>query len=73
MANMSDIAPTRSGQLFGLCNTFGTFAGIVGSSAVGFVVEKTGSFDPIFKATAVLYILGILVWNLFCTAEKVFD
>eukprot|EP00884_Botryococcus_braunii_P012813 jgi/Botrbrau1/21532/Bobra.174_2s0035.1 len=73
VANMSDIAPSRSGQLFGLCNTFGTFAGIVGSSAVGFVVERTASFDPIFKATAGLYLFGIVVWNLFCSGEKVFD
>lgn len=32
MANMSDIAPRHAGLLFGLCNTFGSFAGILGVS-----------------------------------------
>lgn len=73
VANMSDIAPRYAGRLFGLANTFGSFAGILGVSAVGFVVEKTGSFDPVFKLTAVLYIVATIVWNLLCTGEKVFD
>ena len=73
VANMSDIAPRYAGRLFGLANTFGSFAGILGVSAVGFVVEKTGSFDPVFKLTAVLYIAATIVWNLMCTGEKVFD
>ena len=73
VANMSDIAPRYAGRLFGLANTFGSFAGILGVSAVGFVVEKTGSFDPVFKLTAVMYIAATVVWNLMCTGEKVFD
>jgi ACS family sodium-dependent inorganic phosphate cotransporter/ACS family sodium-dependent inorganic phosphate cotransporter-like MFS transporter 9 len=32
VANMSDIAPRHAGTLFGLCNTFGSFAGILGVS-----------------------------------------
>lgn len=38
----------------------------------GLVLEKTGSFTPIFQATAVLYILGTVVWNAFCTGEQQF-
>ena len=73
VANMSDIAPRYAGRLFGLANTFGSFAGILGVSAVGFVVEKTGSFDPVFKLTAVMYIAATIVWNLMCTGERVFQ
>ena len=73
VANMSDIAPRYAGRLFGLANTFGSFAGILGVSAVGFVVEKTGSFDPVFKLTAVMYIAATVVWNLLCTGERVFE
>ena len=73
VANMSDIAPRYAGQMFGLCNTFGTLAGIVGVSAVGFIVERTGSFDPVFKITALLYIMGTVVWNLLCVGTKVFE
>lgn len=73
VANMSDIAPRYAGRLFGLANTFGSFAGILGVSAVGFVVEKTGSYNPVFKLTAVMYIAATVMWNLMCTGEKVFD
>lgn len=73
VANMSDIAPRHGGKLFGLCNTFGSAAGIAGVAGVGFIVEKTGSYDPVFKLTAIMYVLATVVWNIFCTGEKVFD
>ena len=73
VANMSDIAPRHAGQMFGLCNTFGSAAGIVGVSAVGYIVQTTGSFDPVFKLTALLYVLGAVVWNLFCVGTQVFE
>ncbi|KAK9828655.1 hypothetical protein WJX72_001353 [[Myrmecia] bisecta] len=73
VANMSDIAPRYAGQMFGLCNTFGSLAGILGVSAVGFIVEKTGSFDPVFKLTAAMYVFATIVWNLLCTGERVFE
>ena len=70
---MADIAPGNAGQMFGLCNTFGSLSGIVGVSIVGYVVQRTGSFSPIFKMTAVLYVVGTLIWNLFCTGNVVFE
>eukprot|EP00873_Tetraselmis_striata_P029954 jgi/Tetstr1/450218/TSEL_037256.t1 len=72
VANMSDIAPRHAGRLFGLCNTFGSFAGIVGVSAVGFIVELTGSFAPVFFITAALYVIGIICWNLLLSTEVQF-
>lgn len=71
-ANISEVAPTHAGRLFGLSNTFGCFSGIAGVSVAGFVVEKTGSFESIFLTTAVLNILGTIVWQLFATAERQF-
>jgi ACS family sodium-dependent inorganic phosphate cotransporter/ACS family sodium-dependent inorganic phosphate cotransporter-like MFS transporter 9 len=38
----------------------------------GFVLEKTGSFTLIFQATAVLYVLGTLVWNAYCRTDPQF-
>jgi ACS family sodium-dependent inorganic phosphate cotransporter/ACS family sodium-dependent inorganic phosphate cotransporter-like MFS transporter 9 len=73
VTNMSDVAPNHAGRLFGLCNTFGSFAGILGVSVAGLLVEKTGSFALVFQITAVLNIIGTVVWNLFATAEKQFD
>jgi ACS family sodium-dependent inorganic phosphate cotransporter/ACS family sodium-dependent inorganic phosphate cotransporter-like MFS transporter 9 len=72
VANMSDIAPKHAGKMFGLCNTFGTAAGILGVTAVGWVVEWTGSFDLVFRITAAMYVLGVLVWNWLCVGEQVF-
>lgn len=73
VANMSDVAPRHAGKMFGLCNTFGCLSGIVGVTAVGFIVDATRSFTPVFQLTAALYVVGTLVWNLLCTGERVFD
>ncbi len=69
---MSDIAPTHAGQLFGLCNTFGSAAGILGTWGVGVMVEATGSFASVFQVTAVMYVVGIAVWLAMCTSERQF-
>ena len=73
VANMSDIAPRHAGKMFGLCNTFGSLSGIVGVTAVGFIVEATGSFSPVFLLTASMYVVATIVWNLMCTGEVVFE
>ncbi|KAF5829807.1 major facilitator superfamily domain-containing protein [Dunaliella salina] len=73
VANMSDIAPRQAGKMFGLSNTFGSLSGIVGVTAVGFIVEATNSFSPVFQLTAGLYVMGTLVWWLLATGERVFD
>jgi ACS family sodium-dependent inorganic phosphate cotransporter/ACS family sodium-dependent inorganic phosphate cotransporter-like MFS transporter 9 len=70
---MSDIAPKQAGKMFGLCNTFGSLSGIVGVTAVGFIVDETNSFSPVFQITAGLYVLGTLVWWLLATGDRVFD
>eukprot|EP00198_Chlamydomonas_reinhardtii_P002510 XP_001691846.1 predicted protein [Chlamydomonas reinhardtii] len=73
VANMSDVAPRHAGKMFGLCNTFGCLSGIVGVTAVGFIVEATKSFTPVFQMTAALYVVGVAVWLVWCRGEKVFD
>ena len=73
VANISDIAPSYAGQLFGLCNTFGCLAGIFGVSAVGFVFEATGSMDAVFKLTAGLYVLAVIAWNVLCSGKVEFS
>jgi nitrate/nitrite transporter NarK len=72
VANMSDIAPKQAGQMFGLCNTFGSLSGIIGVSSVGFIVEATKSFSAVFLLTASLYVLGTIFWLCFCSGERVF-
>lgn len=51
----------------------GSFAGILGVAGVGFIVEKTGSFNPIFQLTAALYVVGTVVWNFWCEGTVVFE
>lgn len=72
VANMSDVAPDDAGQLFGLCNTFGSFAGIVGVSAAGALLEATGSFNTLFYVSAALYIIGAVVFGVWAQGERVF-
>ncbi|GAX82958.1 hypothetical protein CEUSTIGMA_g10385.t1 [Chlamydomonas eustigma] len=72
VANMSDIAPRHAGKMFGLCNTFGSLSGIIGVTAVGFIVEATKSFSTVFLMTAGMYIAATIAWNLLCRAEVVF-
>ncbi|KAK9810585.1 hypothetical protein WJX73_002419 [Symbiochloris irregularis] len=69
VANMSDIAPSYAGQLFGLCNTFGCLAAILGVSGVGFVFEMTGSLNAVFKLTAGLYVVAVIAWNCLCSGD----
>lgn len=49
LANMQDIAPRYAGRLFGLANTAGSLAGVIGTAAVGIIVERTGSWTPVFQ------------------------
>ena len=42
-------------------------------AAAGYVVEATGSFALVFQITAALNIIGAIVWNAMCSAEKQFD
>lgn len=73
VANMSDVAPYNAGQLFGLCNTFGSFAGIVGVSAAGMLYEATGSFNTLFYVSAALYAVGATVFGTCAQVGVAFD
>jgi nitrate/nitrite transporter NarK len=73
VANISDVAPYNAGQLFGLCNTFGSFAGIVGVSAAGMMYEATGSFNSLFYLSAALYAIAAVVFGTSAKVEVLFD
>ncbi|KAM7511974.1 hypothetical protein LguiB_010849 [Lonicera macranthoides] len=71
-SNHQDIGPRYAGVLLGLSNTAGVLAGVFGTAATGYILQK-GSWDDVFKVSVALYILGTLVWNLFSTGEKILD
>nr|KJB41352.1 hypothetical protein B456_007G100200 [Gossypium raimondii] len=60
------------GVLLGLSNTAGVLAGVFGTAATGYILQR-GSWDDVFKVSVALYIIGTLVWNLFSTGEKILD
>jgi nitrate/nitrite transporter NarK len=72
VANMSDVAPKNAGQVFGLCNTFGSMAGIIGVSAAGMLYEATGSFNPLFYLSACIYLIGATVYGMHASGKAVF-
>ncbi|KAL2251758.1 UNVERIFIED_CONTAM: Ascorbate transporter, chloroplastic [Sesamum indicum] len=71
-SNHQDIGPRYAGVLLGLSNTAGVLAGVFGTAATGYILQK-GSWDDVFKVAVVLYIVGTLVWNFFSTGEKILD
>ncbi|KAK6239831.1 hypothetical protein QUC31_005300 [Theobroma cacao] len=71
-SNHQDIGPRYAGVLLGLSNTAGVLAGVFGTAATGYILQR-GSWNDVFKVSVALYIIGTLVWNLFSTGEKVLD
>ncbi|KAK9757925.1 hypothetical protein RND81_01G195300 [Saponaria officinalis] len=71
-SNHQDIGPRYSGVLLGLSNTAGVLAGVFGTAATGFILQR-GSWDDVFKVAIALYIVGTIVWNTFATGEKILD
>ncbi|KAI4328802.1 hypothetical protein L6164_021129 [Bauhinia variegata] len=71
-SNHQDIGPRYAGVLLGLSNTAGVLAGVFGTAATGYILQR-GSWDDVFKVAVALYIIGTLVWNIFSTGERVLD
>nr|KYP64214.1 hypothetical protein KK1_018805 [Cajanus cajan] len=71
-SNHQDIGPRYAGVLLGLSNTAGVLAGVFGTAATGFILQR-GSWNDVFKVAVALYIIGTLVWNIFSTGEKILD
>ncbi|XP_008244637.1 PREDICTED: ascorbate transporter, chloroplastic [Prunus mume] len=71
-SNHQDIGPRYSGVLLGLSNTAGVLAGVFGTAATGYILQR-GSWDDVFKVAVALYLVGTLIWNIFSTGEKILD
>ena len=55
--------PRAAGKWSALQNGFGNFAGIIGPSLTGFLVDRTGNFLSAFLLCALISLLGGLVWT----------
>ena len=67
MANMTDIAPRQGGKVFGICNTFGGVAGVLGVTTAGQLLDAGAGYSAVFGIMVAMYLVGTLVWNLWCT------
>ncbi|XP_077241935.1 ascorbate transporter, chloroplastic-like [Tasmannia lanceolata] len=71
-SNHQDIGPRYAGVLLGLSNTAGVLAGVLGTAATGYILQR-GSWDTVFQVSVALYLIGTIVWNVFSTGEKILD
>jgi ACS family sodium-dependent inorganic phosphate cotransporter len=69
--NHLDIGPKYAGILMGITNTAATIPGIFGPLAVGYILAVTGSWTGVFVMIAVVNMIGLIVWNLFATGERI--
>lgn len=65
-ASHLDIAPKHAGMVFGAGNTAATVAGLVSVPVTGLLLQQTGSWLLVFSITAAHYVLGSLVWSMWC-------
>lgn len=69
--NIQDLAPSCAGFLFGVANTAGALAGVIGVCLGGYLIEATGSWTCIFNLVAVISNLGLGIFLVFGKAQRV--
>lgn len=69
--NHLEIAPDHADVLVGLSNTAGSIPGALGVAVTGWLIDRTGSFDTPFFASACIAGAGAVTWLMFSTARKI--
>ncbi|XP_054946583.1 voltage-gated purine nucleotide uniporter SLC17A9 isoform X1 [Physeter macrocephalus] len=69
--NIQDLAPSCAGFLFGVANTAGALAGVVGVCLGGYLIETTGSWTSVFNLVAAISSLGLCTFLVFGKAQRV--
>ncbi len=72
-ANHLDIAPRYAALLIGITSAAGTLPGIVGVAVTGWLVDRTGSFDAPLILSAVIALIGAVVWLAFASGEMLIE
>ena len=60
--NSFDIAPRHADVIWGIANTGGTMPGIIGVTITGWLIDRTGSYNAPFFLTAVVGLVGAVVY-----------
>ena len=71
VSNIQDVGGRAAGRLFGVANTAGCLAGIAGTTAAGFILQR-GTWDALFQLQIALYLVGAVVYLAFARAEVEF-
>ncbi|XP_053429395.1 solute carrier family 17 member 9 isoform X2 [Nycticebus coucang] len=69
--NIQDLAPSCAGFLFGVANTAGALAGVMGVCLGGYLIETTGSWTSLFYLVAIVSNLGLCTFLVFGQAQRV--
>jgi ACS family sodium-dependent inorganic phosphate cotransporter len=56
--------------IWGLSNTTGTMPGIIGVYITGWLIDRTGSYNAPFFLTAVVGLVGAVVYLFFASGER---
>ena len=69
--NHQDLSPKYAGALLGITNTAGAFPGILGVSAVGYLLDRTNSWaDALFLPTAACQLVGLVVYTALASSKR---
>jgi len=71
-SNHADIAPSYAGVLLGISNTAGVLAGVVGTYVTGKILAVAG-WAAVWKIAVVMYVFGMVWFNIFASGEKIID
>ena len=69
--NHQDLSPKYAAALLGLSNTAGALPGVLGVTAAGFLLDRTGSWAlALFYPTAICQIFGLVVYTIFGSSQR---
>lgn len=71
LLNPQDLSPSHGGQLYGLMATVGTIPGFFSVYIAGYLLEVTNQWSIVFSLTALLGILGWLLYTKYGSSEPI--
>ncbi|KAK3602604.1 hypothetical protein CHS0354_034330 [Potamilus streckersoni] len=71
LVNPQDIAPKHAGSVFGIMNMAGAIPGFVGVYLAGHILEVTKKWDAVFNWTAIVGVVGWVIYTAFGTGEQI--
>src|SRR5690606_33008518 len=73
LVNHMDIAPRHAVKLMGITNTAGSISGVIGVYLSGYILQATNSWLLVFQVAAGVTFLGLVVYLLFASSEKIYE